>query len=107
MQLVPTKPTALCSHQAESVIVDYYAFRRKRIPVRLYARTDDLSQLCIIAGLRRFSVALTGASRFTRPRRDGCNGCDDKIGGGKVTVATVAARSEKFCSCAFSESIIK
>ena len=44
------EPTALCSHQAESVIVGYYAFRRKRIPVRLYARTDDLSQLRILCG---------------------------------------------------------
>lgn len=101
---MPTKPTALCSHQAESVIVGYYAFRRKRIPVRLYARTDDLNQLCIIAGLRRFSVALTGASRFTRPRRDDCNGY---FATAYFTVATVAARSEKFCSCAFSESMVQ
>lgn len=50
MQLVPTKPTALCSLQAESVIVGYYAFRRKRIPVRLYARMDDLNQLRILCG---------------------------------------------------------
>lgn len=47
MQLVLTttlgEPTALCSLQAESVIVGYYTFRRKCFLVRLYARTDDLN----------------------------------------------------------------
>ena len=48
------EPLTLCSPLAESVIVGYYAFLRKRVLVRLYACTDNLTQLRIFIGLLHF-----------------------------------------------------
>lgn len=73
------EPTALCSLQAESVIVGYYAFRRKRIPVRLYACTDNFNPLRFFTGLRHFSVAFAATvSRFATPL-PGIAGCTETV----------------------------
>ena len=73
------EPLTLCSPLAESVIVGYYAFLRKRVLVRLYACTDNLNQLRIFIGLLHFSVAFAAmVSCFATPL-PGIAGCTETV----------------------------